>query len=204
MPVRRVPGGKKGRVYALRSEISKWLGAQTPDAAETSSPQVQRFLTRPLVIGVAALVVLGGVGAIVFSSLARKGSVPARVRFTERAVQALDDEGRRLWTYTFAKPLDPSVLKPARRELTDFVRVIDLMGDGKREVLIVAPLRSGPNRMDEPTVEVDCLSSQGFLLWSYAPNETYRFDDHELKGPWNIFDVMVSQDNGNSPRGRIQ
>jgi hypothetical protein len=207
MPVHRIPGGKKGRVYASRSEISAWLRgrsgvAQEPgpqprgDLVGTSAPVVTRAAApRKYVItalGTGAIVVLLTIGTILMSRTAQL-ALPTRVQFTDRSVQAFDDGGRRVWAHSFGRPLllDWRV-RPINRTLDHFVRVGDFLGDGGREVLVVAPLRSGPNPSDDTTFEIDCFSSGGALLWSYVPRDTFTFGEHEMKGPWNIYDVMVS------------
>jgi len=212
LPVRRIPSLKRSRVYAFRAELSLWRFQQT-DSASTLPPAIsepdpernskedaaharvlggriekKHFITG-IVICMLALLTFG----LIARRLTRPG-LPATVRFTQRAMEAFDDGGRPLWTHTFAQPLVPSAVEISKPGLADFVRVGDFRGDGEREVVVVAPVRSGPNPSDSPIVEVDCFSSRGALLWSYVPNDSFKFGDDELKGPWLIFDVMISHE----------
>lgn len=80
--------------------------------------------------------------------------------------------------------------------MEDLVRVDDFLGNGGREVVVVAPFWAGPNPGDGSLMEVDCFSSRGALLWSYVPHDTITFGNQELKGPWSIYDLMVSHEGG--------
>ncbi|HTU48048.1 MAG TPA: hypothetical protein VMF91_23515 [Bryobacteraceae bacterium] len=195
MPVRRTPG-KRGRVYASRMEISAWLGG----SAEPLKTEVEPRQRRPIRIQPKYLFGIAGLGlilAVVSAGLvyfrSGRAPVPARVSFSLDSVEALDANGRVLWTHHYSGRLDPGDVD--RNELADLkglTRIADLLGTGEREVLVVAPLRSGPNPQDFPRAELDCFSSKGQLLWSYVPRETFKFGDRDLNGPWNMYDVMVS------------
>jgi hypothetical protein len=71
-------------------------------------------------------------------------------------------------------------------------RFVDIEGNGGREVLVMVPLRIGPNPSDGVQMEVDCFSSKGQLLWSYVPQEKLQFGNYQLEGPWGIRDIFVS------------
>jgi hypothetical protein len=217
MPVHRIPSGKRGRVYGSRAEISTWLARQLAAPLPDASPVpigpanvqpvaaagehgggVSRIIRTKYWMAAALLLTVILITLGLLTIHLSRPRLPARVNFTENALQALDDEGHTLWTHTFSQRFDDTLVRNAKAGLAYFVRVVDLMGNGDREVLIVAPFRSGPNPVDRVRTEVDCFSSRGALLWSYIPDNVFQFGDHELTGPWNIFDVMVSHDG--SPR----
>lgn len=144
------------------------------------------------VLGVAAIVVTGIILSLwVFYARPAVNHLPSRVGFTMNSLQAFDDQGHLLWTHSFAMPVHPRFEKSVKL-LPELVRIADLKRDGGREVLIVVPLARGPNPDDFFQTEVDCFSSQGELLWSYVPEERFRFGNYELDGPWFTFDVLVS------------
>ena len=62
LPVHRVPGGRTGTVYALRSELSDWLESGDPDATATDHPALESpgKLPRigPMVVSAALLLLL--------------------------------------------------------------------------------------------------------------------------------------------------
>jgi hypothetical protein len=212
LPIRRIPGHKRSRVYASRAEIAQWR-SQDPDSALADTgigrePNVPNSITEGATLGslhrrwprkrlVSGLAICA-LGMLTLGVIARNHSqsgLPTSVRFTENAFEALDDKGRSLWKHTFAHSLAPQEANSSTiAGLAQFARIGDLIGDGKQQVLVVAPVRSGPNPSDSSIVEVDCFSSGGALLWSYVPDNTFKFGDHELKGPWLIYDLVVSRE----------
>jgi len=203
MPVHRIPRAKRSRVVASRRELTQWLRGR-PDleppvatgspilpaaAVEAGDARLSRrktlFLASALGCSIALLVAI--------SILKRSAPlpVPARVHFLADSMQVLGTDGRLLWTHQFAGPLDPEEI-PSPGKLGSLVRIGDLLGDGRREVIVVAPVRTSPNRQDLARVEVDCFSASGSLLWSYVPQETFRFGDREFSSRWQIADIFVS------------
>lgn len=189
MPVRRIPGAKRSRVSASRAEILRWLGTQPGSLAEVAVSAVPRRFTNRHLILAAAICGLGLLVALAIIKFPFRDRLPARVTFTQESVVALDDAGRPLWEHNYHRRLQ---LSPARRALADLARMADLKGDGDREVLVVAPLYLGPNPQDLWEAEIDCFSSAGKLLWSYAPREMLQFGKDQLRGPWNVFDMLIS------------
>ena len=110
MPVHRLPG-KRGRVYASRSEIQAWM-EQRPDAetvAGTLALPRQGTIRKSwfLVSIAAAAIVAAIVTAFLFSSRAILGSsIPVRATFTANAIHALDASGREIWSHSFPSPID--------------------------------------------------------------------------------------------------
>ena len=203
MPVHRVPGAKRGGIVASRTEITRWLRGrpdlQPPEATESPilpAPVMEAgdvrlswrktlYLAGALGCSVALLVAI--------SILKRSASlpVPARVHFLADSMQVLGNDGRLLWTHQFGGPLDPEAIPPSLK-LESLVRIGDLLGNGRREVIVVAPVRTSPNRQHLARVEVDCFSASGSLLWSYVPQETFRFGDREFSSRWQAADILVS------------
>ena len=218
MPVHRVPGGERGRVFASRLEIERWLrgasqtqsdhGQVAVDDEEPSpcaatqepaiagpTPSTRKILGRRFYVWVAALLVADIVLIAAFarwrSGRTDSASLPARVSFTPDAVHAFGADGHELWMHSFPRLLDP-VWLPEDKGLDTFVRIGDLRGDGQTEVLIVAGWRLGPNPDDPLHSELECFSSAGQLLWVYSPNRKFQFGDHELVDQWSIYDLYLS------------
>ena len=164
--------------------------ASTP-AAKTGVPLEAFWGMKYALLGLLALACAVWVAFLGFSSHRVRSRAPVRVSFTVNEIRAFGEQDELLWTYTFPKALHPYYL--SHRELVkDLVRIADLKGDGDREVLVTAPLKLGPNADDPVQTEVDCFSSRGRLLWSYIPQETFQFGNHELTGPWYVSDIFVS------------
>jgi hypothetical protein len=199
LPVHRVPGGRRQMVFAYAEELDVWLrqeGQRERDQTSPATTSVQpsraaryvKWKHAPLVSLIASVFVL--IALIAFSWRAAAPHSIAKVAFTGNSLQAWDERDRLSWTYTFTASLDSSVIGGSHA-LESLVRIADLTGNGDQQVLVVAPFRNGPNPTDLPRVEVDCFSRRGRLLWSYTPNEKYRFGDHELEG-WTIRDLFLS------------
>jgi len=209
MPVRRVPGAKRSRIFASRAEIRAWL-AGLGTASETMIP-VRASETRdafaanadlgptPKTYGrerlrwtaAACLVLLSvGIGILIRRSTAHR-SFPASVRFAGSRIETLDEQGNRLWTHQFSRPFEGSIIDT--RPFQQFVRIADLFGNGGREVLVVVPSRLGGNPDDPPYVEIDCFAQGGELLWSYVPAERFRFGEHDIGAPWHPMDILLTR-----------
>jgi hypothetical protein len=212
MPVGRFPGGKQGRVFASRTEITEWMRTHPKPEVESpfdivssppqknltqeiASPPSQREHARkewvwPGAAAVLATLVLGVV-LVSSSRTILRPKLPAQVKFTENGFNVFDGAGHELWSHSYSRNLDETIFSHSE-SMENLVRVGDFRGDGDREVLVVVPQRIGANPGDLSKVEVDFFSSRGKLLWSYVPQETFQFGEHTLQGPWNIFDVFVS------------
>jgi hypothetical protein len=192
MPIRRVPGGARGRVYGSRAEISAWMASGQSEDHEGTIDEETSAKSGPrkyLIAAILVLVVLG-TGAIIFLSNFPKTTL-ARLAFSSDSLSALTTRGRVLWTHKFAGALAPETLDGGTLE--DMARIIDLYSDGRHEVIVAVPIRSGLNPHDSVWGEVDCFSESGALLWSYIPRQTFTFGELTLDGPWYVLDVLVTQ-----------
>jgi len=197
MPVRRVPGGRGSRVSASKAEITEWLRSiretevdPEPNAGITDPSSGKVRLALRTVAITAAILALASVPFIVANSL-RPTDFPARVQFGESSVEALDSGGHRLWAYRFGRVLDLSIFANHGGPHA-FVRIADLLGDGRREVVLAVPYRLGKDPGDRAETAIVCLSQNGKLLWSYVPRRAFRFGDHDLRGPWLVESVLLS------------
>ena len=192
MPVHRVPGAKRSRVFGSRSEIASWLEGGR-DRASNGETSVEVGSARTQWFWAAGIMACAILAIAAWRSHAHSQVLPARGDVTGNTVRVFDDQGRTLWTYRLAHAIEPSLF-PHDRGAGYFMRIADLQGDGNREVLLVEPYRLGPNPDDAVGVEVDCLSSRGGLLWRYVPDESFQFGAHELNGPWKAYDLLLSED----------
>lgn len=202
MPVHRVPGGRRGRVFASRQEISQWLvrrpiqhakAGMRSEGAKSDRSGLRRKYVAAGMLGTVALVLLGAF----FYARRSQASTPldvTRVTFTSQAALAWHGN-RQLWKYEFQWPLLSKPWNPPTR-LTDFVRIFNLNHGRKRVVILVAPLSLGPNPNNSYEDDVDCFSNGGKLLWSYVPHETFQFGLNMLSGPWRVMAVYVSHTGG--------
>jgi hypothetical protein len=212
LPVYRVPGGQKQMVFAYEHELDAWLKqgndtdkARQPQedietlAASVEIPPIQQPATSPtrgywrtyLIIAAVIGTFISAYFGFAFFFSASSAPRMVRIGFTSTTVQAFDDAGHLIWTHTFPKMLDIDPTDDLR-PLANMARFIDIKGNGGREVLVMVPLRLDPNSSDGVQMEVDCFSGKGQLLWSYVPQEKFRFGNYQLEGPWGIRDIFVS------------
>ncbi len=192
MPVHRLPGAKRSRVTAYRSELKKWLATEHRDDApaqpsQVPDPEPKRSNRRYAIAGVlVAIFAIATIGVVL--SRTQNPRLPSDAKLTAEALTALDSDGHALWRYAFQRKLNLSIPGLPGQ----LARVADLMGDGDREVLAVVPFAIGPNPGDGTECEIACFSSRGKRLWSYLPHETFRFGTHELHGPWFSGGLILS------------
>jgi len=190
MPVHRLPGAKRSRVTASRAELTKWLGAEprTEAPVQLTPPDPKRSAKRYWINGMVVAVLAGAVIVVVLSRTHSSG-LPAEAKLTERGLMALDSDGRTLWIYPIQRKLNLSIPYPPSK----LTYMADFFSDGGREVLVIIPYAMGPNPQDGTECEIVCFSIRGKRLWSYLPRETFQFGTHELHGPWQILDPLISR-----------
>jgi hypothetical protein len=213
LPVYRVPGGKRQAVFAYAHELDAWLkqgestfqpgqledkagtsttNAEISPARGTSPSSIRPHWSKYLIVFIAVGAVVSVFWGLKLFSHVSNTTVPiVRIGFTQTAVQAFGDAGQLIWTHTYSKILDIDPTDDLR-PLANMARFVDLKGDGERAVLVMVPLRIGPNPSEGIQMEVDCFSSTGQLLWSYVPQRKFGFGNYELEGPWGIRDIFVS------------
>jgi hypothetical protein len=190
MPVHRTPGAKRARVCGSRAELTEWLAARREDSpAQITTPAKTASLNLYAIAGSVIAVLAFAVIVFVLARSLHAG-LPVKATFIGDALMAQAADGKTLWTYEFHRRLDPMVLAPYR---TPWARTADLLGDGDRQVIAIVPYAVGPNEKDGAEFEIDCFSSRGKLLWTYAPHEAFQFGTHDVHGPWHVLDLIVSR-----------
>jgi len=217
LPVHRVPGGKRGVVFAFAEEIDAWLVGRDsakagPEGLEQDPPKdatpggtVEKRLgisrgPRPLSfswvtwrIALPIFVVVIATAAIsaVRRSADRQNLELTSVQFGADTLEAKSPDGQTIWVHKFPRLLTKDFLGTAVSS-HNLTRVSDYFGDGKREVAALVPLREGADPNEFDSTELDFFSGTGKLLWTYLPDQTFRFGNHELKAPWVLMDIFAS------------
>jgi hypothetical protein len=225
LPVHRVPGGRRGAVFAFKEEIDAWLIGQdaaelesegrNPDpageAAADSVPERTKenpggkkpVLLRAIRwrIALPALVVVIGAATVstVLHPVKSELSQLASVQYGTSTLEGKAADGRTIWVHKYAQTFtNPKDYFTVATGMQEGFRLADFLGDGRREAAVVVPLRSGPNPYDLDQPQIDFFGTTGDLLWSYLPDRTFRFGDHELKAPWSIQDLLVTTNGGHA------
>jgi len=179
MPVHRVPGGKRGAVYAYAHELDAWLsnGAAKRQAVEPESARRAPWRW---------LIAAAGVAALAVTVLAARHWIipenPVSVTLAASKLTAYGEDRRPLWSHQFPQP----VREFSGDELARRVRLVDLDGDGRPEILAATRLTESLWRD-----QLWCFSSSGKLLWQYSPEMTLRSASRQYTGPWHFKDVVV-------------
>lgn len=218
LPVHRIPGGTRGRVFAFPDEIDAWLLDQkhAPSSVATAAaPSPEVLLSAPTngspsrqaatarssfnpspyrrMIVIAGCLLAAAIGV---SFVFRSGSTAAArifsIRYEGDTLRATAAGGRTLWTRRYANASFENYFA-THPNTSPPVRIADYFHDGNKEAAAVVPLHLGPNQNQVTHSEVDFFSGEGDLLWRYAPEESFRFGTHELTGPWIFMDLFVSQ-----------
>jgi hypothetical protein len=155
-----------------------------------------------IAVGLAALPLLAL--SIYCYSRATTGQ-PAEATFTTDTLQTWDNHHRLLWEYRFPQPfattakvgdIDPSNQLPLAHYSVNRASIHDLYGDGRREILAITIFRRGSSPTDLDRQVLSCFSPSGKLLWTYEPQTTLTFGSKTHSAPWDLHDLMVSEEPG--------
>lgn len=224
LPIHRVPGGKRGAIFAFTAEIDAWLMQQK---ATESEPVTDGHREAHEESGVAhpgksqeslrggvlrwrllfdwrvalpvVLVLLAGAGiSIALRPASSHASEVFSIHYGADTLEARGAEGNTLWVQKYPKLISKTGFRvgPGEPGELDRSRIADFFGDGKGEVAAIVLLQSGPNPNDIVQPELDFFANTGKLLWRYLPQKTFQFGDYELGAPWYLTDLFVSA-NGN-------
>lgn len=166
LPIVRLDGQPKSRVYASRAALDEWRtrtqvarGAQIPD----DPPAPVRPRRNAWVAALVGVVVVAGA---VWSTLRPIRQI-AGFQVRERTLIATDNTGAPLWEFAF--PGRP-VVKWADPTTTNRTLITDLDGDGAREFLFIFRNEDSPL---EP-LELYCFSASGERLWRHRAGRELR------------------------------
>lgn len=191
LPVQRIPGGVKGGVYAIRSDIESWLdrgGAEESTADKAQSAQVTAR-RRLLWAGSGAGLVLAGLAGLTTMGVSVRPALGSRfakagVRGTK--VVGLDESGEVLWEHSFGHDLD---LPQPVFGWPHWLRTV--RWPGAPEPLVVAAVRWSPDS-SRYEYRVACFSLDGKLNWDWTPEvPLHDYDGKAFEKQWLIEDMLV-------------
>ena len=186
LPVRRVPGDRRGRsVFAYPAEIDAWLAcaptaadAAPADAARTEPPPSKRWTW----VAAAALVATA-VGIVWTASAARVNPADLRVELRADAIAAVDREGHEQWEFRLPSPyatVFSAIDVPAR-----------VVAGSRPAVYVITSHRS--RRTDEviESGELMELSVQGERRRSFLFDDQLTFNGKRFSAPWAVTSFAV-------------
>jgi len=177
-------------VYAYAHEIDAWLTGQSlplngAAPVEGTSPTRRGWLIPAAVLAVFFTAVTWWVA---------RASAPGpveNVKLTGNKILAYDAEGRAAWSFELPGAVSTAIPDvEARRK-----QIVDMDGDGIREVLVAAHFANSTGDEDPRSI-LYCFREDGSLVWQHEPVRALTFGGRRFQGPWIIEDVVVSQNSG--------
>lgn len=192
------------RVRVVTEEIEE----THPETPETISPALQPAQPIPalpppsparrawpaLTAGIVAVAVLVA-GAAWW--LSHRAGEPVRVSLASDSLTAWDAKGRIAWEYVLPEPAE---IQPVQG--SEAVSFQDLIGDGRRELLVLAnPLPRTPATASSASYNavlfkrtvLYCFSDRGKLLWTYSPDSVkLPFNGRVFEGPWRAMAMLFT------------
>lgn len=190
LPVYRLPGGPRPRVFAYPEELDRWLEQRKPagDEAQTvaepdalHSPQPQTGHAPAVRIAVGVLGLLAVVAALVV--LARPANVARQLTIAGNEVLALDASGAAIWRYPFdaagfGNPPNP------------WYHVGDFDRNGRIEALASLEVRP-PSAANQHHGELIAFDEGGSPRWSVVPDDRLVFRETTYDPPWAPADLRT-------------
>jgi hypothetical protein len=181
LPVHRVPGSRRGGVFAHTDELEQWLARDSghnrhPAGLASDSSAARLFY---LTMGAAAVATILIVMVVVPPMSAQS---VATVTVAGSRLVAHDVGGREVWSYQL--PSGIAILPAAHHYLIE-----DLDGDATRE--IVVPVRVTDPASGRASDAILCLEEDGRLRWKIELDDRLRFGAGEFGPPWRVRDLAL-------------
>ncbi len=214
LPVRRLPGGARGRVFANISELEAWkrssvqvsgredgspghspgtqdVERRVANAAQppklTAALRILRVRRRTLYVILGVVLVLSA--AIPVSRLFVRDKRPAQWSVTNASFIVYDEKNDELWRKVYEKPLDPLSYDRRVQNTGALPRFVDLDGDGELEVLF-------PHRSVDlaDAGMLICYSSRGNERWRFVPGGAVHSQKEKFDPVFNVRNSAVIAD----------
>ncbi len=198
LPVHRMEGTAKSRVYAYKQELDSWRaerlnGSATDRSGLRIEPETARLGLKRFKLKFLWLIpVFGAIVAAVLFIMRLSPGEPADFSIQGSTLIILDKKGKKLWD--FDTKLDDLISEQGyrlafqRRSRNQLGRIVfpylvikDINLCGEKEILFV------PKRTDERSeTGLFCLNHRGKELWHYRPGRELRFGGHTYSGDYII------------------
>jgi hypothetical protein len=206
LPVHRVPGGKRGTVFAFTEEIDRWLagtqrrsvgrGAGDESTAPCPPPQgnsiaassgiPSRTVWMALLAGGLPLFALGlALQADVWPGHGREAAAIGTIQFADTVLVALGPTREVLWRHDFGRPVFDREDSQIGQAPTIFTADDDLDGDGRPDLVVNVPFASGTTPPAPERNELFAFSAQGRVMWSHRLDESVTFGSGTYDPPWH-------------------
>ena len=219
LPVHRIPGDKRGTVYAFPEEIDGWLRrcrAEIDPVVHGSTIAPMDVVTKQLAEGPAAgakgLMASKGLRSIrsaIWPTLALvaiavlslrflsstqlaheiRDLVPAKHRYAEKELIVQNRSGETLWTYRLEDLLR---MEEADLESGPRVQFADLENDGSMEVVAAVGHAQDFPPGAAPQFDLFCFEADGKLRWKYRFSDSLTFGAKKYDPPFTIRALLIA------------
>ena len=204
LPIHRLDRDSKGKVFAYKEQIDEWLAARAANG--TSRPE--GVGKRPGLLRAFPLVfALAGLAAAAYFLFLRppagRGlSAPADFRISGSRLAVLDGKARELGSFDtrladlesaefYREHFQEKGLGPRYEAVWPLVMILDLDGDGRREVLF-----SFQTRSEDGEGILVCLDDKGVERWRFTAGRELTLASRAFRREYRIFGFDVEDYDG--------
>jgi len=199
LPVHRLDGGSRSRVFAQKAELEAWMKGKGSTAAPFADDLVSVSEKKASSRGVKSvriveliLAVFGFAAILLFGAKALfSDRVPVDFRIEGSRLIILNREGKSLWDYeTGLEILAPDAYYRVRfnikkidekNEITiPLLHIKDIDGDGKNEILFCLKTEG-----DLKSGQLLCFDHRGKLRWEFSGGRDLMFGKDEISGDYS-------------------
>lgn len=201
LPVRRVEGASRSRVFAYADEIDRWRAERLGRGHGPEDRPAPKAAAKVLpFVGLASV---GLVAAILFIPKLLAPRRPSDFHIRGSVLSILDDKGREVWKYdTGLENLEPEAIY---RQHFQFRRINpenwagvlphlvikDLDADGRPEILFSTQTQDEFNEG-----ELICFGSGGNIRWRIRTGREMRFGEEDFSADYRIYGLVVADFDG--------
>jgi hypothetical protein len=195
LPVRRVEGASRSRIFAYTDEIDRWREERLGGANGAERPGKKAVLKALPWTGLLAIGLLAALFLPRFFASRR----PSDFRIRGSVLSILDDRGRELWRYDTGlenledeatyrryfqyRRIDPATWAGRMPHLV----IKDIDGDGGAEVLFSTQTQDELNEG-----EIICFGHKGGLRWRLRTGREMRFGEEDFSADYRIQGLVVA------------
>ncbi len=200
LPVRRVEGASRSRIFAYADEIDHWREERLGGGNGTERPRKNAVAKALPFIGLASV---GLVAALIFLPKLFASRRPSDFHIRGSVLSILDNKGRELWKYDTG--LENLVDEAGYRACFQYRRIVpetwagrmphlvirDLDADGSPEVLFSTQTQDELNEG-----EIICFGPRGNILWRLRTGREMRFGGERFSADYRIQGFVVADLDG--------
>jgi hypothetical protein len=200
LPIRRVEGASRSRVFAYADEIDRWRKERLGGGHGPEDRPAPKAVAKALpFVGLASV---GLVAAILFIPKLLTSRPPSDFHIRGAILSVLDDKGRELWKYdTGLENLDDEAIYRAHFQfrrigenwagLLPYLVIKDLDADGHSEILFSTQTQDEFNEG-----ELICFGSKGDVRWRIKTGRAMRFGEEDFSADYRIHGFVVADLDG--------